>query len=266
MNKRNFMRKTKYAIWIPRKINRKPKGRASVISDLFPLRSDSNWQTHFELLNVAGLISGDNSLTQRRMARFVLFNCEGEKLAEKMIPIPKSGRQTVNLDSGFHASILEASAFAVFHEYSEPELEIGNSFLAERGYTGYSRKHAKIRAYVHGNLDSIAFCQGEIQAIGNRGLFPRHYTVQHPLRGPAIYEFYLSNPTPHSVSIKIQHCEVGGTWKGIKHFKLRSMGNRILRIEKKDDSPSFIRIRSRLYLGRPVVFRLTDQGFDVFHG
>ena len=267
MKKKDLLRKAKYALWIPRKITRNPKVEGSVISDLFPLRSDFQWQTHFELLNVAGLISGDNSLTQEKCARFIFFDGEGEKLAEKLITVPSSGRKTVFLNSELDPSISSrASSFAVFHESSRDGLDIGESFLAERGYTGYSLSDSAIRGYVHGNFDSLSYSDGEIKAIGNKGLLTRLYTVQHPLRGPAIYEFFLSNPTPRSVSVKVLHGDESKKWSEIERFELKSKGSRIFRVKKEDELASFIRIRSKFYLGRPVVFRISGRGLDVFHG
>jgi hypothetical protein len=267
VKKKDLIRKAKYALWIPRKITRNPKVKGSVISDLFPLRSDSQWQTHFELLNVAGLISGDNVLTQEKHARFIFFDGEGEKLGEKLITVPSSGRKTVFLNSELDPSISShVSSFAVFHESQSDGLDIGESFLAERGYTGYCLSSSAIRGYVHGNFDSLSYKDGKIKAIGNKGLLTRLYTVQHPLRGPATYEFFLSNPTPRPVSVKVLHGDESKEWSEIERFKLKSKGSCIFRVEKKDEGASFIRIRSKFYLGRPVVFRISGLGLDVFHG
>ena len=267
MNKKELLRKAKYALWIPRKITRNPKVIGSVISDLFPLRSDSQWQTHFELLNVAGLISGDNVLTKEKLARFIFFDGEGEKLAEKLITVPSSGRKTVFLNSELDPSISSrASSFAIFHESQSDGLDIAESFLAERGYTGYCLSNSAIRGYVHGNFDSLSYKDGKIKAIGNKGLLTRFYTVQHPLRGPATYEFFLSNPTPRTVTVKVHHCDESKKWSEIERFELKSKGSRIFRVEKEDELASFIRIRSKFYLGRPVVFRISGRGLDVFHG
>jgi len=267
MKKNDLLRKAKYALWIPRKITRNPKVKGSVISDLFPLRNGSQWQTHFELLNVAGLIAGDNALTQDKYARFIFFDGEGKKLAEKLISIPSSGRKTVFLNSEIDPSISShASSFAVFHESQSDGLDIGESFLAERGYTGYSLSNSAIRGYVHGNFDSLSYKDGKIKAIGNKGLLTRLYTVQHPLRGPATYEFFLSNPTPRSVSVKVLHGNESKKWSEIERFELKSKGSRIFRVEKEDEQASFIRIKSKFYLGRPVVFRISRRGIDVFHG
>ena len=266
MKKNDVIRKAKYALWIPRKITRKPANEGAVISDLFPLRSDAHWQTHFELLNVSGLISGNNSSTQEKKARFVIFNRDGTKLVEKLIAIPSSGRRTVRLDKEFDPSVTAASSFAVFHEFFDQEIDIGESFLAERGYTGYSRSDSQIRGYVHGNFDSLAYKDGKIQTIGNAGILPRFYTVQHPLRGPATYEFFLSNPTSRTVKVRVLRGQDGKGWTEVERFKLSPRGSQIFTIESSEEPADFIRIRSLFYLGRPVVFRVAGRGFDVFHG
>ena len=266
MNKKNVIRKAKYAFWIPRKITREPAKKGAVISDLFPFRNDEYWQTYFELLDVSGLISGDNSSTQEKKARFVFFNGDGTKLAEKLVEVPPSGRRTIRLNEEFGPSIISASSFAVFHEIPYQELDIGESFLAERGYTGYSRSDSQIRGYVHGNFDSLAYKDGEIQTIGNAGILPRFYTVQHTLRGPATYEFYLSNPTSGTVKVRVLKGQDGKGWAQVERFALNSRGSRVFKIECNDENTNFLRIRSRVYLGRPVVFRIAGCGFDVFHG
>lgn len=263
---KKIRRKIKFSVWIPRHISRIPKLSGSVISDLFPLRIAENWKTHFELLDVQGLIAGDNSFGGNKSARFIFFDEEGNQVGEKLCLTPASGRSTIELSSEFHHSISKAATFAVFHEGAIENLNLEESFLAERGYTCYSRLDSEIRAYVHGNFDSLAYKKGKIQAIGNKGFLPRFYTVQHPLRGPANYEFFLSNPTPHSVKVKIFHGAEDKKWCEIERFKLRSKGSRIFKVDKSDDKATFIRIRSQFYLGRPVVFRSSGRGLDVFHG
>jgi hypothetical protein len=266
MKLNHVMRKARYAVWIPRKITRKPKEKGAAISDLFPLRSDSQWKTHFELLNVPGLIYGNNALTSQRNARFLFFNNEGVKIGEKLISIPATGRETIELDFDFHPSTSRAASFSVFHEGFYEDLEIGQSYVAERGYTGYSWTQSEIRGYVHGNHDSVAYKDDKIQTIGNKGLLSRLYTVQHPLRGPAIYEFFVSNPSRRPLTVHVLHGQIGDDWVEIESFRLSSRGSRIFRIQKSDSRASFVRLKSRLYLGRPVVFRLAGSSFDVFHG
>lgn len=266
MKFKKFLEKAKYLIWIPKNISSLPTLERATISDIFPLRQMNGWETHFELLDTPGLISGDNSNPNGRTAQLVFFDDAGSKLGEELIEIPRTGRKTVKLDLFFSSFVSKASAFAVFHGESDESVDLKDSFLAERGYTGYSRIGCEIRGYVHGNIDAIASREGKIQPIGNYGLLPRNYNVQHPLRGPATYEFFISNPTPRTALVKVSHGNVKEGWEEVESFLLKSRGSKIFCIEKSDDEATFVRLRSHLYLCRPVVFRITERGFDVFHG
>lgn len=267
MNLSRLSRKIRYALFIPQRITKKPPNPKAVISDLFPLRDDANWQTYFELLNVPGIIAGDNSNKRTTSARFVFFSKIGNVVGERVVEVGNLGRQTTLLNSNFFSGISEAKSFSVFHEDLPTELDLGQSYLAERGYCGYLRSGSAIRGYVHGNLDAIASSQGgQLESLGNQGILPRVYQVQHPLRGPATYEFFLSNPCKRLVSVQVQQRGANGRWQSILRFRLNPRGSEIFSVEKVDDFPTFIRIKSRLYLGRPVVFRVAGDGIDVFHG
>jgi len=266
VNLESLRRKAKYAVFIPRRITKTPKISGSVISDLFCLRFDSDWKTYFELLNIEGLISGDNSSNLATHVEFVFFDSSGKNLGSKTEEVGKFGRQTVLLDETCLSNIKEASSFSVFHSKPRMQLDLDGSFLAERGYTGYEKSNFSIRGYVHGNLDAVAQSDQGIEMLGNQGIIRRSYQVQHPLRGPARYEFFLTNPCKRSSRITIQTKGLGGKWTDLDRFTLNPRGSKFWVVEKSSSEPSFIRIKSRLYLGRPVVFRIAGQGIDVFHG
>ncbi len=266
MNLESLRRKAKYAVFIPRRITKTPKIAGSVISDLFCLRFDSDWKTYFELLNVEGLISGDNSSNLTTHVEFVFFDSSGKKVGSKTEEVGKFGRQTVPLDETYLPNINDASSFSVFHKASGHQVDLQGSYLAERGYTGYKKLDSAIRGYVHGNLDAVAQSDQGIEMLGNQGILRRAYQVQHPLRGPARYEFFLTNPCKRSSRINIQTKGLGEKWKELDRFTLNPRGSKLWAVEISSFEPSFIRIKSRLYLGRPVVFRIAGQGIDVFHG
>lgn len=266
MNFEALKRKAKYAIFIPRRVTKTPNNRNSVISDLFCVRHDLNWKTYFELLNVEGLIFGDNSPNFATQAEFVFFDNNGELVDSKIIQVGKFGRETIFLDEIFSPNIKEASSFSVFHSKPHDEQSLEGSFLAERGYVGFKKSNSSIRGYVHGNLDAIAKSDQGFELLGNQGIIRRSYQVQHPLRGPARYEFFISNPCKRASRILIETKGPSGKWRKIERFTLNPRGSKIWVIDKDSSEPSFVRVKSRLYLGRPVVFRIAGQGIDVFHG
>ncbi len=266
MNFDSLKRKVKYALFIPRRVTKTPRHSESVISDLFCIRQDLEWKTYFELLNIEGLIMGDNSSHFANQAEFVFFDKHGNIVDSKIVEVGEFGRQTVLLDESFIPTIKQASSFSVFHSKPRMQLELDGSFLAERGYAGYEKSNSSIKGYVHGNLDALAKSDKGIELLGNQGIISRCYQVQHPLRGPARYEFFLTNPCKRSSRITIQSKGLGGKWADLYRFTLNPRGSKLWVVEKSSSEPSFIRVKSRLYLGRPVVFRVAGHGIDVFHG
>jgi hypothetical protein len=256
-------RKIKFGINIPFKVFKKPKHKNSVTSDLFPIRNDKNWSTDFEFLNLPGLIRGNISSTHK--ATLVFFNKDGVELGRRGIEISGLGRKTVNLGDFMKDGLEESSTFSVFHERRGTEADLGGSFMAERGYAGYKFRNIPVKGYVHGNLDAVSYSSGAIQKLGNFGFPRKTYFVQHLLTGPSEYNFVITNPT--SKKIKIEPIiEINATIKVLPKYTIQSLGCHIFSVNIKDLEIGQIKFKSSLYLGRPVVFRIANDSFDVFHG
>jgi hypothetical protein len=256
-------RKIKFSVNLPFKVFKKPKDKNSVTSDLFPIRNDENWSTEFEFLNLPGLIRGD--ISSNHKAKLVFFNRDGVELGRRDIEISGLGRRTVNLRDFMKHGLEESSTFSVFHERSGTETDLDGSFMAERGYAGYKFRNVPVKGYVHGNLDAVSYSSGAIQKLGNFGFPRKTYFVQHLLTGPAEYNFVITNPT--SKKIKIDPIlEINGTVKVLPKHTIRSLGCHIFSVNIQDAETGQIKFKSSLYLGRPVVFRIANNSFDVFHG
>ncbi len=261
-----FKQKVKYGLFIPRKVTRKPKEKDSVISDLFPIRSNEKWCTFFEVLNVPALLNGSFVVSERQRVKFVRFDAVGSVSGEKSISAPSTARETFELNETFFKRCNDAATFSVFHLDYECSTDMGESYLAERGYTGFKRNDLPIRAYVHGNLDAIGLSSDSLEMLGNAGVFPRIYQVQHPLTGSALYEFFIVNPCAKRVRLKFEARTENGKWRVHETFSLNPRGSRSIPVAVDGDEVKFVRVVSRLYLGRPVVFRSTQSSLDVFHG
>jgi hypothetical protein len=256
-------RKIKLGFNIPFKVFKKPKDKNSVTSDLFPIRNDENWSTEFEFLNLPGLISGD--ISSNHKAKLVFFNRDGVELGRRDIEISGLGRRTVNLNDFMKDGLEESSTFSVFHERSGNEADLGGSFMAERGYAGYKFRNVPVKGYVHGNLDAVSYSSGAIQKLGNFGFPRKTYFVQHLLTGPSEYNFVVTNPTSKKVTIT-PIIEINGTTKFLSKQTIPSLGCHIFTVNIQDAEIGQIKFKSYLYLGRPVVFRIANNSFDVFHG
>ena len=256
-------RKIKFGFNIPFKVFKKPKDKNSVTSDLFPIRNDENWSTEFEFLNLPGLIRGD--ISSNHKAKLVFFNKDGVELGRRDIEINGLGRRTLNLNDFMRDELEESSTFSVFHESNGTESDLGGSYMAERGYAGYKLRNAPIKGYVHGNLDAVSYSCGAIQKLGNFGFPKKTYFVQHLLTGPAQYDFVITNPTSKRITIE-PIIEINETVKVLSKYVIPSMGCHILKVDIQEKEIGQIQLKSYLYLGRPVVFRIANSSFDVFHG
>ena len=266
MNMKMIFRKLRYGVFIPRKITRKPDQTDSVISDLFPVRTNQTWTTFFESINIPGLINGDNSKSALSEAVFYFFDSQGELLGNVVTKVGVTSRQTIKLDQDFFPEIAKASTFAVFHQNFNQDLPLSGSYLAERGYLGIQKNDIDFRGYVHGNLDAIAYSKGNLKPLGNSGILPRVYQVQHPLRGRAKYEFILTNPTTRIQEVKFQYSSNSKFWETIQRVKINSRGSHTFEIEINESEVGLVRFKSHLYLARPVVVRSNQSSWDVFHG
>ena len=263
---KNFFRRLKYFLFVPHGITAEPKSSDAVISDLFLIRNDSQWKTEFELLNIRGLIEGDNTVLQNDTSDFWFFDETGEKLGEERIGLLGVGRQTVKLRDLLTGPSERAKTFAVFHNQTVPWLASEKSFLADRGYAGFEFSNIGLKGYVHGNLDAVALVKGKVEPLGNSGLISRYYTVQHCLRGPAKYEFVFTNPTSKNIKIIPNISLNQKKWETKESFTMNSLGSHTFTVDIKNNEKAIVRFKSRLYLGRPVVFRIADNYMDVFHG
>jgi hypothetical protein len=257
-------RKLKFGIFIPRKITLKPKNSKAVISDLFPIRNDVDWKTEFELLNVPGLIKGDNNTNTDYSVTLYFFDDNGNLLGNKNFFMNGVGRQTIKLSEFLKNEISKAKTFAVFHNNKNISLDMDGSFLAERGYTGYEYKNNGVKGYIHGNLDAVSLGGYKIKPIGNLGIIKRFYLTQHKLIGPSKYEFVFTNPTRKKIIIK-PFFNINN-WEKLPNIVIHPLGSKTMSVTLNPNAMATLKFKSRLYLCRPVVFRIQEQSMDVFHG
>lgn len=260
---KELLRQLRILFFLGRGLTRVPTERSLCISDLFPIRRGDDWETYFELIDVNNLTKGMSTGVAKPVS-FYFHDNQGNFLGKESIMVGSKSRMTIDLAAEF-PQYKEAASFSVFHQALDDE-RFGSSFLAERGYTGYEYKKLGVRGYVHGNLDSIALnSDSELQPLGKRSALNRRYLVQHVLSGPAQYEFALTNPTPRTVTVRFE-LKVNGDWKESERVKIPSKGLHIFQTNLGAGHSSLLRVVSKLSMGRPVVFRLTQESMDVFHG
>jgi hypothetical protein len=247
-----------------------PYKKKSVISDLFPFRIHNGWETHFELLNIPILIDPAHQANNSYNVKFMFFDETGSLFYEWVKEEKGCLRQTICLNEILKdKSNCGFGTFACFHENYLPRLQAQGGFLAERGYIGYS-KHgiSKMKSYVHGNLDALALSSNNnLLCLGKSFRFRNNeYRLQHLLEGPAIYEMGFVNTSSSGEYLILEILSLDNTT--IKKEKKFIPSKGITWFSKKINSnePRRAIIHSKLNLPRPVIFRMEETSFDVFHG
>lgn len=244
-----------------------PKG-AAVISDLFLLRVEEGWETYFECLQFQSLLNAEvNEYTKR--VHIVFYNQKGDYIGEKQVNVEITLKTTLDMNKiAAGLGIKKDGLFSVFHPYKENWVNKFNSYLTERGYVGYANKKlGPIKGFVHGNLDAIAKYHDKsgYQLLGNYSYLEKEFLLQHDLNPSNTYELYLVNPTNKTQKFSI--IEKNKMNQNTISFSLPARGSyKYVRIVNKEEKKINIIIKSKLYLARPVVFKIMPKAFDVFHG
>ena len=90
----NLLRKVKKAPWVlAQPLTKKPNNPQSLISDLFVWRFNQDWNTYFELLDLASLF-GDEGQHQ---VDIVFFDNNGENFHQKSIELSGLYRQVLDI-------------------------------------------------------------------------------------------------------------------------------------------------------------------------
>jgi hypothetical protein len=177
-------------------------------------------------------------------------------------------RQTLDISSIIRRVHGEVGTFAVFHSTTPSDITKLGSFLAERGYVSYRYRDATLRAYVHGNLDAIAYGpDGELELLGGSSFLSREYRLQHELQPGVVYELAIVNPTP---TRKRSICKLisvnSDKIMNVQVMNLAPGGIQLVRVQANESEPIRWVIKSHLVMARPLVFRIQNLKLDVFHG
>lgn len=246
----------------------KVPSKGATISDLFILRMEDNWQTFFELLNINHIMNPTKREIKEERVSFLFYSSAGEFLGGKEIDLPIQMKKTI--DVNHIANTLEITKdclFSIFHKTPPKWFESYNSFLAERGYTGYlNLEKGNIKSFVHGNLDSIAIRSNKkTKLLGEVSLRQKEYRLQHTLDDNKEYELFFVNPSLKKQVIYFHEQRGAEELKTQLTIPSGGMGKYVKPIRELQSSSRLI-IKSKLPLARPVVFKHMETSFDVFHG
>jgi hypothetical protein len=259
-----FRRKVFWTFGQP--LYRRPEQVGDPVSDLFVWRNSEDWKTFFELIDIAGLFDGDESVSGRS-ATILFFDNNGEQFLDHRFDLLSNERQTIDLTEFVTESKSSSGTFCIFHTTPQVVSDLG-SFIAERGYVSYKYKEAPLRSYVHGNLDAICLSRNKgLRLLCSSSFFPREYRLQYELSGSELYEVGIVNPSSRDQIVTCQVlCACNGARLVVQEVRLRPRASHVFFVQVEAVQPVRVVISSHLIMARPLVFRIHQQKMIVFHG
>jgi hypothetical protein len=240
-----------------------PNNSNSTLSDLFMWRKDLEWSSYFELLDINYLISPEIKSQIDKFATLVFFNHSGEWVYQTEINYSANGRNTIDITKILPDHINGYGTFACFHLGQVNLFKEAGSFIADRGYCGFTRNASEVKSYVHGNLDAIAFDGKELEMLGNYNVRNYEYLLQYEFECGINYEVILTNPTNKKQKINLRfenHDQLD------EKLSIEVRGSYVKRIFFEEDKKVRLVVESHMFMARPIIFRFHELSLDVFHG
>ena len=263
---KKFIRRLKRAPWsFKQPLTKMPKYPDTPVSDLFVWRISNDWNTFFELTDIAGMFD-DSIDVKMQFVIICIFDNSGDFLHEEKLKLQRNKRITIDFSRFNLLTKSEYGTFCIFHSHTPKRVTELGSFLAERGYVGYRYKKAPLRSYAHGNLDAIAqHYDGKRYLLGARSFLSRKYNLQYQLVGPADYEIGVVNTTSSVIDFSFEVLSSNNEVIDIQKTVNPARGVSVFTVHLKSEKTARVIIKSHLVMARPLIFRI-HGGIDVFHG
>lgn len=231
------------------------------ISDLFIWRKDNDWDTFFELLDIQHLVNPIFPYLPTKKVKFIFFNNLGNLIFETFYNYEQNGRNTINISNILPENILGYGTFSCFHLDVKPTET--DSYITERGYSGFIRKTHIHKSYLHGNIDAIALDENNnYEMLANYNKRTYIYKLQYELKKGYNYDVFLTNSTNRKQNIKVNFNFNEYNQK----FSLNVREVFLKQISFNQENTLKMEIESNIYMARPIIFRYHDNSLDVFHG
>ena len=262
----NFLRRARRAPWIlGQRLVQAPSSYDSAVSDLFIWISDDDWKTFFELIGINGLFEDKPSNVV-----LYLFDKNGNTLGRHCFEIDIHIKNTINISKLLPSNSGDFGTFSIFHMSSPSSIIQNESFIAERGYTGYQYKSSTLLGFVHGNHDAIAFNRKteKTELLGSSSFFNRDFNLQYLLEPEHKYFIGIVNNSNVEKNIKlsvVKNKNFPGTLY-YNEFSIKPKGIHFALVELKSAERGRVVINSKLIMARPIIIRIKGINMDVFHG
>ena len=235
--------------------------KKSVISDLFIWRQNQYWETKFELVNFKSLFDENNY--EDEIIKLEIRDKDGKILFVHTFEVKRMKKKTINFTKILKNLKLnqDYGTFSIYHEHTDIINEF-NSFVAERGYSSYKFKNFQTFSSVHGNLDAISFLNNQSQLLGKQTLFNKIFNIQFIFDNDNFYDLFFINPTNKILRIELQITKTNQEF--IRELNIMPAGSEFINL-KKDHNVLGIKVKSKYYMSRPLVFEYNENFLNSFH-
>jgi len=262
----NFFRRVKRAPWIlGQRLVQSPSSIDSAVSDLFIWVCDKEWNTFFELIDTFGLFENEPA-----HVTFHIYDKNGKTLDKHDIELNIHNKITIDVSNLLPKNSGNYGTFSVFHKSTPTSIFQNNSFISERGYTGYQYKSSSLLGFVHGNHDAIAYNRTtrETELLSSSSFFRRDFNLQYLFESEPKYFIGIVNNSrvDQNIKLRLVNNKEQSRVMHYNEFKLKPKGVHFCTLQLNNGEKGRAIINSKLIMSRPIVIKIIGKNMDIFHG
>ena len=243
----------------------RPWSARTTISDLFPWRGGTDWDTKFDVMNLSSMLMPD--IPAAEDVSFVLFDDSGRRLREECFTLNPFSMHELKVSDFVQGA--EQGTFVCFHALNlqcTPDFFGGN--LAERNYISYRKRGAEssLWSYVHGNTYALSRRgTAGIRSIAGRPTRDIIYRPQLRFDDCLHFELIFTNTTLRKLSVRVNAFDEARALVEKKMATVPAGGMAVIAFDNAGHRISMVENEGRHFMWRPVLFKHYQTGFDVLH-
>ena len=255
----NFFRVIRNNINFKPSIIFKPDNLGSPISDFFYWENTQDIQTKFCIFNLASHAIPEEKIIDE--VEIYIYNSYGDLNLKKNIIL----QHNESVEFFFNnLSLRGFGSFLIFHNFAKSNKLIQTkTHIADRGYAGYKKSNG-LWNFVHGNNYACSLENNKrIKPLLARTFFQNYYEPQVSFGDVKSFNIILNNPSYKKLNIRIEcydkrHKKILDEYVIIHPFNTKKILFDDLNIDN-------IKLFSKLLFCRPLIYKIYDSYFDIFH-
>ncbi len=230
------------------------------VSDFFYWDQTDDNETKFILTNICSHVLPE--INQNDNVSIFIYNYNGKFIKEKKFTL--SPFETIEVYFNDPDLIGKSGSFFVFHKFKEfGKLIANNCHIAERGYSGF-RQNKGLWNFVHGNHYAAAINNNnKIYSLISKNFFKTTYKMQLSTQDTDNFSVIFNNPSKDNINIILFSYDKSKNLKIKKKLNIRPFCTEVTNF--KNQSISYLEIKSNIMMCRPLIKKYYKTYFDIFH-